>query len=236
MFIQIRSRTHARLANNLQCFALHVHHNASVCLCIFHTSHHQGMREAGIHRKSCKADLSQGMGYTAGVANLLSAPPVVFAVIVAFSFAWLADHYHLRAPIIAAQATISLIGLMLTAYHRNNGVRYFGIFLGQAGCQGNIPAILAYQSNNIRLQSKRSVGSALQIGFGAIGGILASTSFREKDAPRYVNGLWATAGLQLFILTACAFTTLFFYLRNRQLDRGTLKKPIEGQEGFKYTY
>ncbi|KAJ9661449.1 hypothetical protein H2201_006480 [Coniosporium apollinis] len=178
----------------------------------------------------------RGMGYTAGVANLLSAPPVVFAVIVAFSFAWLADHYHLRAPIIAAQATICLIGLMLTAYHKNNGVRYFGIFLGQAGCQGNIPAILAYQSNNIRLQSKRSVGSALQIGFGAIGGIIASTSFREKDAPRYVNGLWATAGLQLFILSACACTTLFFYLRNRQLDRGTLKKPIEGQEGFKYTY
>ncbi|KAJ9636860.1 hypothetical protein H2199_007854 [Coniosporium tulheliwenetii] len=163
-------------------------------------------------------------------------PDVVFAVIVAFSFAWLADHYHLRAPIIAAQATICLIGLMLTAYHKNNGVRYFGIFLGQAGCQGNIPAILAYQSNNIRLQSKRSVGSALQIGFGAIGGIIASTSFREKDAPRYVNGLWATAGLQLFILSACACTTLFFYLRNRQLDRGTLKKPIEGQEGFKYTY
>jgi len=176
------------------------------------------------------------MGYTAGVANLLSAPPVVFAVISAFGFAWIGDKYHLRAPIIAAQSTICLIGLMLTAYHKNNAVRYFGIFLGQAGCQGNIPAILAYQSNNIRLQSKRSVGSALQIGFGAIGGIIASTSFREKDAPRYVNGLWTTAGLQLFIICACACTSLYFITKNRQLDKGTLKKPIEGQEGFKYTY
>lgn len=184
----------------------------------------------------CNTDLSQGMGYTAGVANLLSAPPVVFAVIVAFGFAWIGDKFHLRAPIIATQSTICLIGLMLTAYHKNNGVRYFGIFLGQAGCQGNIPAILAYQSNNIRLQSKRSVGSALQIGFGAIGGIIASTSFREKDAPKYIHGLWTTAGLQLFIIIACACTSLFFFIKNRQFERGTLKKPIEGQEGFKYTY
>lgn len=104
------------------------------------------------------------MGYTAGVANLLSAPPVCSAVISALSFAWLGDKYHVRAPIIAAQSTIVIIGLMITAYHSSNGVRYFGIFLGIAGCQGNVPAILAYQSNNIRMQSKRSVGSALQIG------------------------------------------------------------------------
>ena len=123
------------------------------------------------------------MGYTAGVANLLSAPPVVFAVISAFIFAWIGDKYHLRAPCIMAQSTICLIGLMLTAYHRNNGVRYFGIFLGQAGCQGNIPAVLAYQSNNIRLQSKRSVGSALQIGFGAIGGIAAGMLITSDDPP-----------------------------------------------------
>jgi len=178
----------------------------------------------------------RGMGYTASVANLLSAPPVVFAVIIAFIFAWIGDKYHLRAPCIAAQSTICLTGLMLTAYHKNNGVRYFGIFLGQAGCQGNIPAILTYQSNNIRLQSKRSVGSALQIGFGAIGGIIASTSFREKDAPRYITGLWTTAGLQLFIICACACTSFFFFTRNRQFNKGTLKKPIEGLEGFKYTY
>jgi MFS family permease len=177
----------------------------------------------------------QGMGYTAGVANLLSAPPVVSAVISAFTFAWLGDKYHLRAPVIAAQCVICIVGLMITAYHSRNGVRYFGIFLGIAGCQGNIPAVLAYQSNNIRLQSKRSVGSALQIGFGAIGGIIASTSFKQADAPKYVPGLWATAALQLFILAALCVTSSYFYIKNRQLDRGTLTKPIEGQEGFKYT-
>jgi len=176
-----------------------------------------------------------GMGYKAGPANALSAPPAFAAVFSAFGFAWVGDKYRVRAPIIAAQSVICVVGLMIVAYHKNHGVRYFGIFLGVMGCQGNIPAILAYQSNNIRLQSKRSVGSALQIGFGAIGGIIASTTFREKEAPYYKSGLWATAGLQFFILIGLCCTSAYFTKKNKQHDRGTLAKPIEGQVGFKYT-
>ena len=175
------------------------------------------------------------MGYSPGVSNLLSAPPVITAVPAALFLAWVGDRYHFRGPIIVFQSVVAIIGLMITAYHRTDGVRYFGIFLGTAGCQGNVPAILAYQSNNIRMQSKRSVGSALQIGFGAIGGIIASTVFREKDAPRYVPGLWTTAGLQFFILALVGINTLYFRSKNRQVDNGTISKPIEGQVGFKYT-
>jgi MFS family permease len=174
------------------------------------------------------------MGYTAGVANLLTAPPVITAVPSALVFAWIGDRYHTRGPIIAIQSLIVITGLMITAYHKRNGVRYFGIFLGYAGCQGNIPAILAYQSNNIRFQSKRAVGSALQIGFGAIGGIIASTTFREQDAPRYITGLWVTAGLQILILLILACTTFYFARQNRKVDRGELLE-LEGQPGFKYT-
>ena len=128
-----------------------------------------------------------------------------------------------------------IVGLMITAYHKHNGVKYFGIFLGQAGCQGNVPTILAYHSNNIRRQSKRVVASALQIGFGAAGGIVASTTFREKDAPKYLVGFWVTASLQFVILLILAGATPYFYRQNKKVDEGTLKEPIEGKEGFKYT-
>jgi len=177
----------------------------------------------------------RGMGYSAGAANALSAPPACAALFTAMGFAYLGDKFHMRSPVIIAQTLICILGLMLVAYHPNDGVRYFGIFCGICGCQGNIPAVLAYQSNNIRMQSKRSVGSALQIGFGAVGGIIASTSFREQDAPDYVNGLWTTAGLQFFILIAVASMSVYFTTRNRQLDQGKLARPIEGQPGFKYT-
>ncbi|KAH9878283.1 hypothetical protein J1614_003500 [Plenodomus biglobosus] len=180
-----------------------------------------------------------GMGYSPGAANALSAPPAFAAMITAFGFAYLGDKYRVRAPVIAIQSILAIIGLMIVAYSTNNGARYFGTFLGVCGCQGNVPAILAYQSNNIRGQSKRSVGSALQIGFGAIGGIIASTTFRQVDAPRYITGLWVTAGLQFFILAVLGFMTAYFLKKNKEVDRQTASgeavTPIEGQVGFKYT-
>ncbi|WEW60787.1 hypothetical protein PRK78_006275 [Emydomyces testavorans] len=177
----------------------------------------------------------QGMGYSASVANLLNAPPYVFSVISAFFFAWLGDKWRIRGPIIMLQSILCITGLMLTAHHRNNAIRFLGIFLNGAGCHGNIPALLAYQSNNIRTQSKRAVGSALQIGFGAIGGILASTAFRQADAPRYVPGLWTTTGLQFVGVGLLCVMEFHFWRRNKQVDEKRAAKPIEGLEGFKYT-
>lgn len=180
-----------------------------------------------------------GMGYTAGAANALSAPPALAAMFTAFGFAWLGDKYRIRGPVIAVQSLMALVGLMIVAYTTNNGARYFGTFLGVCGCQGNVPAILTYQSNNIRGQSKRSVASALQIGFGAIGGILASTTFRQTEAPRYITGLWVTAGLQFWILLVLCCMTFYFVKTNKRTERqranGETVTPVEGQVGFKYT-
>jgi MFS family permease len=180
-----------------------------------------------------------GMGYSPGAANALSAPPSIAAMFTALAFAWVGDKYRVRAPVIAAQSLLSIIGLMIVAYATDNGARYFGTFLGVCGCQGNVPAILTYQSNNIVGQSKRSVGSALQIGFGAIGGMIASTTFRQIDAPRYITGLWVTAGLQFWILGVLCVTTTVFWKKNKKVERevasGGPVDPIEGQPGFKYT-
>jgi MFS family permease len=180
-----------------------------------------------------------GMGYSGGQANALAAPPNLAAMFTAMGFAWVGDKYRVRAPVIATQSILAIIGLMIVAYSTNDGARYFGTFLGVCGCQGNVPAILAYQSNNIRGQSKRSVGSALQIGFGAIGGILASTTFKQAEAPRYLTGLWVTTGLQFYILIVLCCTTLYFRKQNAKVDRqaanGEPVDPIEGQVGFRYT-
>ncbi|RMZ67692.1 tartrate transporter [Pyrenophora seminiperda CCB06] len=180
-----------------------------------------------------------GMGYSPGAANALSAPPSLAAMFVAFFFAWLGDKYRLRAPVIATQCLITITGLIIVAYSTNNGARYFGTFLGVAGCQGNVPAVLAYQSNNIRGQSKRSVGSALQIGFGAIGGILASTTFKQKEAPHYRTGLWITTALQFWMIFVLCCTSTYFWKKNKVIERQAANgEPLderEGQAGFKYT-
>jgi cyanate permease len=176
--------------------------------------------------------LLKGMGFSAGMSQLLSAPPYVFACAIGFGMAYLADKMRMRGPIIFAQSVVCVVGLACTAYSTSIGVRYFGTFLGLAGAQGNVPAVLSYQSNNIRMNSKRSVGSALQVGFGAIGGIFASTAFRTVDAPRYVPGLWATIGCQFMIMLLVVLMSVYFKRQNREQKKG---KIIEGHPDFTYT-
>jgi len=179
----------------------------------------------------------EGMGYSAALAQILSAPPCVVSCIVGYSLAVVADRIHMRSPIIALQACMCIVGLSITAYAtENNGARFFGVFVGLSGAQGNVPAVLSYQSNNIRMNSKRSVGSALQVGFGAIGGIMASTVFRSQDSSRYLNGIWVTIGCQFLILTLLVIMTAYFRVKNRQHREGTLKEPLEGHPKFTYTY
>lgn len=81
------------------------------------------------------------MGYTTAVVFLLCAPPYLFSMFWTLAVAWMADKTKLRMPYMAMNAAITLTGLLLTAYHHNNGVRYFGIFLGVSGCNGNLPTV-----------------------------------------------------------------------------------------------
>lgn len=98
----------------------------------------------------------RGMGYSTQRVFLLSAPPALTAIPYSYIVAWYADKAKMRAPAIFFSGAITLTGLLLTAYHPNNNVRYGGLFLGLAGSNGNIPTILAWQANNIRGQSTRA--------------------------------------------------------------------------------
>ncbi|KAI2433615.1 hypothetical protein LOZ19_005422, partial [Ophidiomyces ophidiicola] len=147
----------------------------------------------------------QGMGYSIGRVFLLSAPPAVVSVPFTLIISYLADRTKMRAPYVIFNAVTCTIGYVLVAYPKQNSVRYFGCFLGLAGANASLPAVLAWQANNIRGQSTRAVASGLQVAFGAVGGIYASLTFMEKEAPRYFSGLWAgiVGGAQFLIIVGC---------------------------------
>ena len=96
------------------------------------------------------------MGYSAEKVFLLSAPPAVASVPISILVSWLADRTQMRAPYVGFMAVVCTIGYVLIAYTDTNGVRYFGCFLGMAGANGSLPAVLAWQANNIRGQSTRA--------------------------------------------------------------------------------
>ncbi|KAH7139561.1 major facilitator superfamily domain-containing protein [Dendryphion nanum] len=176
----------------------------------------------------------QGMGHSVGKTFLLTAPPAVAAVPWVLFCSWAADKTRMRAPWIILQALIGIVGLMIIAYAKNNDARYFGVFMGLAGANSNIPTSLAWQANNIRGQSLRMVASGLQVAFGAIGGIYASTTFMEKEAPNYRSGLWAVTGAQFYLIISTVFMVWHYWRKNKRADAGEI--ILEEMEGFRYTY
>ena len=129
-----------------------------------------------------------GMGFSVALSQILTAPPYVLAVIVSLLTSYYADKTHHRTFFIFVHSFIAIVGFILVAVPVSNGVKLFGTFLAVSGSQPNQPAALAFAQNNIKSTSKRAVVSALQIAFGAIGGIAASTVYRDQDAPRYIPG------------------------------------------------
>ena len=99
--------------------------------------------------------LSGSLGYSIKKTFLMSAPPAVAAVPWVMFCSWAADKFKVRAPFIIINAVTGIIGLMIVAYATNGEARYFGIFMGLAGANANIPTALAWQANNIRGQSLR---------------------------------------------------------------------------------
>ncbi|KAJ5543332.1 hypothetical protein N7461_009335 [Penicillium sp. DV-2018c] len=196
--------------------------------------------------------LEKSMHFSIAKAQCLVAPPYVFAGIVMYTQAVIGDKYHLRGPIVAGNALMGIIGLGLLGYLDNPGPRYFGVFLataaGESNCSrlfrcnstdvltanANCPALVSWQSNNIRGQWKRAFTSATLIGGGSIGGIIGTTVFRAQDAPDYQPGLLCTMLANALVVVIVCLMTLKFYRANKRVDAGG--KSIEGQVGFKYTY
>ena len=164
---------------------------------------------------------------------LLCAPPYLFSIIWTVGCAWLADRSRLRMPWMVGNAAITLTGLLITAYSSNSGARYFGVFLGVSGCNANLPTIIAFQSNNVRSDSRRSVANGVQLLFAAIGGIYASTTFMQKEYPTYRTGVWCAVATQFLLIILCAVMYLHFRKRNRAAEEGD---AIQDDENFRYTY
>lgn len=131
-------------------------------------------------------------------------------------------------------AAITFAGLLITAYSTNSGARYFGVFLGVCGCNANLPTIIAFQSNNVRSDSRRTVANGVQFVFAAIGGIYASTTFMQKEYPTYRTGVWCAVATQFLLIVLCAIMFLHFRKQNRAAEEDS--EVIQEDESFRYTY
>ena len=178
--------------------------------------------------------LEDGMGFSVAAAQCLVAPPYVCAALWMFFCAVISDRKKIRGPFIIANGVMALIGLPLMGFATNVGARYFGVFLATTAVNANVPCVLTFQANNIRGQWKRALASATLVGAGGIGGIIGTTTFRAQDQPAYKPGIITTMIAAALVIIITLLLQLKFYRANKRAAAGG--KPIEGLEGFRYTY
>ncbi|CAN8105794.1 unnamed protein product [Discula destructiva] len=177
------------------------------------------------------------MGYKAQQAQVLTIPIYMVALVLCIATAFLTDRLRHRYAFCMAGVAVASVGyiLLLCQTHVSVGVRYFALFLVVSGGHICQPVTVAWLSNNVSGHYKRSISSAMQIGFGNCGGIVASNIFLASEQPLYHTGYGTSLALVWVCGIAC--TVMFFGVRceNRKRDRGDrdwrLQEPDAGNMG-----
>lgn len=162
------------------------------------------------------------MGYTSSAAQVRSIPVFAVAFVTALAAAWITDRVRHRYLFCLFGITVASVGyiLLLAQKHLSTPVKYFALFLVVPGGYITQPITLAWMSNLVSGHYKRSVSSAMQVGLGNLGGIVASNIFLTREAPKYRTGYGVSLGMLWICGVSC--TAMYFLARheNRRRDRG----------------
>ncbi|KAK6379530.1 hypothetical protein LTS17_006448 [Exophiala oligosperma] len=162
------------------------------------------------------------LGWTSIHAQVMSIPIFVVATVCALTTAVLSDKLHHRFSFIIFGCVVATIGyvILLNIHRVAVGVRYFALYLIISGGYIAQPITLVWVSNNMSGHYKRGVSSAMMVGFGNCGGIIASNMFITSEAPEYHLGYGL--GLALVWLCVVSAIILLFYIKkeNALRDQG----------------
>ncbi|KAH9886338.1 major facilitator superfamily domain-containing protein [Xylariomycetidae sp. FL2044] len=162
------------------------------------------------------------MGYTATRAQVLTIPIYILATILCLAVALLTDRLRHRYAFTLSGILLASVGYILLLCQReiSVGVKYLALFLIVGGGYTTQPITLTWLANNVSGHYKRSVAAAVQVGFGNLGGIVASNVFLEAEAPIYSTGYGVSLGLLWICALACTILFLGAMRENRKRDRG----------------
>lgn len=140
----------------------------------------------------------------------------MFALIIAF-FSDLFKHRFLFTLIPTAIA-IAGFAILLTTHH-NLHLQYGALFLVTMGTYSAAPVAVCWFNMNLGGHHRRAVGTAWQIGFGNIGGIIATYAFLMKDGPQYKPGYKICIGFSCLSAASAILYALAIVWQNRTRDR-----------------
>ncbi|KAL7776766.1 hypothetical protein CFE70_007185 [Pyrenophora teres f. teres 0-1] len=108
---------------------------------------------------------------------------------------------------------------ILLAVHDNHNLQYAALFLVAMGAYTAMPVIVCWFNMNLGGHHRRAIGSAWQVGFGNIGGIIAVYSFLKKDGPKYTPGYSISIAFVCLSALSCALYFFMCSLANRKRNK-----------------
>lgn len=112
----------------------------------------------------------------------------------------------------------------------NNTVKYIGVFFAASGIYPNVPQGVAWNGNNIGGSTKRGIGIAMHVGFGNLGGAVASYIYRSTDAPHYHVGHGTLIGCITMSMILSTMMTIYLRRENARRDQEYAKRPEDYAE------
>lgn len=189
------------------------------------------------------------LGWTAIRAQVMSVPIYAVAMVITLSTALLSDRLAHRYAFTLAGVLIATMGYVLLLCQASIpvGARYFALFAITGGGYLTQPILMGWLSNNMAGHYKQSIASAMQIGFGNCGGLVASNVFFDSEAPTYKTGFGVSLGMAWVCGVSCMVFLVYLMRENRVRRKGgrDYRFGLEEEErtnlgddypGFRFTY
>ncbi|KAL2206340.1 MFS general substrate transporter [Sarocladium strictum] len=181
----------------------------------------------------------RGLGFESLKVNYLTIPVYIMACIILLGATYISDRMKKRAAIAIFPPMVVIIGYAIAIGTPNGGAGYFAMFL----CSGvyTYNAILvAWVSNNVKPDHKRSAALPLFISIANVSGVAASQVYPAFTAPRYILGNAISLGMEF--LAACGIVVIWFILRRRnqvkakQVAEGITDNGEAGDKSLDFKY
>ncbi|KAK4149676.1 putative major facilitator superfamily protein [Chaetomidium leptoderma] len=161
-------------------------------------------------------------GWTSTDAQVHTIPVYIVAVVLSLGLSWASDALKYRYGFIIFCFVLAVVGysMALNQEYLSRGAKYAARFLIASGGLAGGPLCIVLLSNNLSGHWKRAVGSAVQVSFGGLAGLMGSLMFMEREKLLYRTGY--SVGLAMACVAGLATTTMVvgMWLENRKRDRG----------------
>ncbi|KAF5009273.1 hypothetical protein FDECE_4485 [Fusarium decemcellulare] len=171
------------------------------------------------------------LGYTAEIAQLMTIPIYVAAVVALLLTAHFSDKAGDRSMFVIVPLLVGGVGLIgLLAIPKGGvapGALFAMLFLVAMGLYSIVCGTVAWTANNLAGPWKRSVGMALMIAVGNLGGAAGTNIYLARESPHYWTGYGTSLGVIILSLASSIFLRYKFKSINAKRDAMTLEEIRE---------